>query len=117
MQNLIAMANYLRGDISKIRNLGIEYNALRFQLEQDLKNLEVEIEYLSQLRSQITLSNRNTTSAFNNNFRSQRVVEYYRKYGYDYDQIASSYYFYNEPLRQYERKSEWADERLRPRDE
>jgi len=119
MQYYISIANGLRNDISKIRKYGWNYLPLRKQLQADLADIEDEIKYLSELRSDITRSNRYyyTSSHYNPYFRSQRLVNYYRKYGYEYDIYAGSYYHYDRNYWYYQRKPEWLNENLRPRDE
>ncbi len=119
MQYYISLANALRTDISKMRNYGWEYTLLRNQLKRDLSDLESQIKYLSDLRK--TLAQRNNYNShtnqyyYKNQIRSQRLVDYYRKYGYEY--TGSGYYYYDSDYNYYQRKPKWLNENLMPRDE
>jgi len=117
MQYYISLANGIRNDISKIRKYGSEYIALRNQLKRDLSDLENQINYLSNLRKNLAQNSRyySNQSVYRSPTRSQRLADYYRKYGYEYRD--SSYYYYDESYDYYQRKPEWLNENLRPRDE
>lgn len=119
MQYYVSLANGLRTDISKMRNYGSEYTDLRNQLKRDLANLDNQIKYLGDLRVALAKNNNynNHTNQYyyNNEIRSQRLVDYYRKYGYEY--IGSSYYYYDSNYDYYQRKPKWLNENLKPRDE
>ena len=106
MQYYVSLANGLRTDISKMRKYWSEYRALRNQLKKDLADLDNQIKYLSKLRVALAQSNN-----FNNHInqyyykdgiRSQKLIDYYRKYGYEY--VDDSYYYYNNENNYYQKK-------------
>lgn len=119
MQYYVSLANGLRTDISKMRNYGSEYTALRNQLKRDLTDLDNQIKYLSDLR--VALAKNNNYNSHTNQYyykdgiRSQKLVNYYRKYGYEY--VDNSYYYYDTQYNYYQRKPTWLNENLRPREE
>lgn len=117
MQYYISLANGIRNDISKMRKYGSEYTALRNQLKRDLSDLENQIDYLSNLRKNIAQNNiyYSHHRLYRNSTRSQKLVNYYRKYGYEYQD--SSYYYFDSQYNYYQRQPSWINENLRPRDE
>lgn len=102
MNVYISMANELRRDISKIRRYGSESQALRKQLQRDLKDINDHIRYLSKLRAEQARSQRYSYDyRYNNNFRSARLESYYNKYWYTRDYNS---YYYNTRDGYYSRK-------------
>ena len=101
-----------------MQKYGSEYTTLRNQLKRDLADVENQIDYLSNLRKVLTRNSNYSSSKhqyyYKNSIRSQKLVDYYRKYGYEY--LDNSYYYYDTQYNYYQRKPKWLNEDLKPRD-